>query len=399
MKILLLGKGNSTLGCSRLLDSVKIKYDLLEINELVCYDYDLIVKSPGISLEDPVFNKLNGKVISDIELVYKIKKPFIIAVTGSNGKTTVVSMLEYILSKKYKAIACGNIGYSFADAVLDHPDYDYYILECSSFQLEAIEEFCPNIAVLLNIDLCHLDHHKTLANYVMAKLNIAKNLGKNCYFIHKKEIPYIKSKSNNEIIYSALNTSANIFVLGENIYNNSKPLFKVNNLFSHSVENIMAVLGVLKVLNELKLKNHIKSFKGVKYRLECVDKNIYNDAKSTNCASTDAALCSLDKVHLICGGFDRGIPIILSNKAISHIRMVYAYGQSNNKICEYFKNKNIYCLCYNDLKSAFYSAMYHKEKDEVVLYSPMFASFDQYKNYNQRGEEFDFLLKEYKKNP
>ena len=174
LKILLLGKGVANNGCERLLKKHNIDYDYLEKNEVQISDYDLIVKSPGIPLDDIVFTKINGKVITDIELAYRLEKPNLIGVTGSNGKTTVVTMLEHVLKSKYNTIACGNIGYSICDALVDHPNMDFYIVELSSFQLEGVTSVDFMISCILNISLCHIDHHKSFDSYIESKLNICK---------------------------------------------------------------------------------------------------------------------------------------------------------------------------------------------------------------------------------
>lgn len=397
MKILLLGKGVANDGCKRLLDYHKISYDYKNIDELECFSYEYIVKSPGISLDDKIFEKLEGIIISDIELVYRLRKPFIIAVTGSNGKTTVTSMLAHVLGKKYKAIACGNIGYSFSDAVVDNPDADYYIVEVSSFQLEAIKDFSPNCAIILNISPCHIDHHKSYSEYISSKLNILKNICKYDGVVFNKDISYIKSK-NNYYSYSKNDTTALIYYLNGYIYYRDKRIFKIDKKYtSFDIDNIMAVLSTLKYLNKLYLKKYIKSFKKPKYRFEKIEKYIYNDAKSTNCASTSNALLNLKKCHLICGGYDRGIPIIMDRNALFNIIKVYAYGESKNKIKAYFDEKKIKCEAFDSLNDAAIEALLSRCRDENILYSPMCASFDQYKSYIERGKEFEKIIEENKR--
>lgn len=395
--MLLLGKGIANMGCARLLDHHNIKYDLKNIDELEKFEYEYIVKSPGISLSDKIFEKLKGTIISDIELVYRLRKPYIIAVTGSNGKTTVTSMIKYILGKKYKAIACGNIGYSFADAVLDNPDADYFILEVSSFQLEAIKDFSPNCAIILNISPCHIDHHKSFRNYVAAKLNISKNLCKFDCLIFNKKISQIKNKMN-YLNFSSVDTASLIYSLNNYIYYRNKRIYKIKKSFTtFDIENIMAVLGVLIYLNKLKFKKYISKFKKPKYRFERISKFIYNDAKSTNSQCTSLALLELPDTHLICGGYDRKIPIILDNRALMNIKSVYAYGESKFKILEYFKKRKIKCFIFDTLYDATIEALISRKKKENILYSPMFASYDQYNSYIERGKEFEEIIKENKK--
>ena len=190
--ILLLGKGIANNGCKRLLDKYQIKYDYFNISELETYQYEYIVKSPGISLSDEIFKKLNGKIISDIELGYMITHPNIIGITGSNGKTTVSSMLDYILKNKYNVCLCGNIGYSFCDALVDKPGCDYYIVEMSSFQLEATYELDCVVSAILNVSMCHIDHHKSFEKYLEAKTKITSNQSFNNFVVYNLDDPYLK---------------------------------------------------------------------------------------------------------------------------------------------------------------------------------------------------------------
>lgn len=402
---LLLGKGVANNGCKRLLDKYQIKYDYLNIDEITTCDYEYIVKSPGISLLDPIFRKLKGKIISDIELGYIITHPNIIGVTGSNGKTSVVSMLGYILKERYEVCVCGNIGYSFCDALVDNPNCDYYIVEMSSFQLEATYKLDCIISVILNISMCHLDHHKAFNDYINSKIKIASNQSYKNFTIYNMDDPYLneirKKCVSNTIGFSYKSSVSKIYVLNEYIYYQNKRIFKINKNeinYKHKIENYLAVLTTITCLdfNLKKACKLLKRFKDVKYRLNKIDKYIYNDAKSTNCGSTMAAINSLDKIHLICGGYNRGIKINLELKSLQKIRYVYSYGETKNEIKKYFDSYGIKCFSFNTLKDALRSAYIKRFDDEVILYSPMFASFDQYQSYTQRGEEFNMLYNKLK---
>ena len=404
--ILLLGKGIANNGCKRLLDKYQIKYDYLNIDELECFSYDYIVKAPGISLRNEIFTKLSGKIISDIELGYIITHPNIIGVTGSNGKTSVVSMLGHILKQKYNICVCGNIGYSFCDALVDNPMCDYYIVEMSSFQLESTYELDCVISVILNISMCHLDHHSTLNDYIVSKMKIAANQSFKNFTIYNMDNSYLndlKKKCMSNIIgFSYKSSISRIYVLNEYIYYQNKRIFKIKKselAYKHKIENYLAVLTVISCLDfDLKKACRLlKKFKDVKYRLNKIDDYVYNDAKSTNCGSTMAAINSLDKIHLICGGYNRGIKINLELKALNKIRYVYAYGETKNEIKDYFESYKIKCFSFNTLNDALRSAYIKRFNDEIILYSPMFASFDQYNSYEERGEEFNKIYNKIKK--
>lgn len=401
LKILLLGKGVANNGCERLLKKHNIDYDYLEKNEVQISDYDLIVKSPGIPLDDIVFTKIKGKVITDIELAYRLEKPNLIGVTGSNGKTTVVTMLAHVLKSKYNTIACGNIGYSICDALVDHPNMDFYIVELSSFQLEGVTSVDFMISCILNISLCHIDHHKSFDSYIESKLNICKYQGYNHYFVYNAKEPYfdgIRKKTNAKCIdFSYHSTIHRIYFLNGYIYKGAKKIYRVRkNANKLTIENILACLTIASVLNvDIKsVAKKIRTYKKEKYRLEEIRKCIFNDAKSTNCASTECALESLRNVILICGGYDRSIEINLSKVARDNIEIVLCYGQTKQLVKNYFEKYSIPVLIFDKLKDAVIFALKIK-KENTILYSPMFASFDQYKSYIERGLEFEKLINNY----
>ena len=141
----------------------------------------------------------------------------------------------------------------------------------------------------------------------------------------------------------------------------------------------------------------LKNFREIRYRLTKIDANTYNDAKSTNCASTVAAINSLNSVHLICGGYDRGMDIYLDVGCLSRLVAVYAYGETRNRVKEYFCERNIECYSFLTLEEALRSAYIKRKDKENILYSPMFASFDQYSSYEERGKEFDKIYFSLKK--
>lgn len=399
LKILLLGHGVANDGCKRLLDNDKIPCDYLEIKD-VNETYDLIVKSPGISLFDPFFVDRKEKIISDIELAYNLRKIYIISITGTNAKTTVSSMINYVLKDTYKTVLCGNIGYSICDAVVDNGSDAIYIVEASSFQLEATTSYEPDISVLLNIFPHHLDHHKTLEHYVNSKLKQCISNSKDKYTIYSLDNPYIKNIRRNNfrnlITFSNIKMTADIYNFDNKIYYKDKIICKLNKkMYESDIINYMAVVGVLKVLN-VNIKKYIrklKTFKPIKYRLEKLSKNIYNDAKSTNQYSTIMAIKNFNNVLLISGGYDRGEILSIQKEILNKIIHVYAYGQTGVKIKTYMDKMKVKCSVYNTLEEAFNEAYSDIKKNTILLYSPMFASYDQYQSYNDRGYEFELLVK------
>ena len=398
LKILLLGHGVANDGCKRLLEEENIEYDYLEIKD-VCKTYDIIVKSPGISLFDEFFTNRKEEIISDIELAYRLRKIYVICITGTNAKTTVSSMIYHVLKDDFKTVLCGNIGYSICDAVVENKDADIFVVEASSFQLEGISSFDPNISVILNINPHHLDHHKSLEHYVNSKLKIGINDNANHYTIYSLDSVYLNSiKRNNKrnlISFSKDKLISDIYIFNDYTYYKDNKILKIDkSIFSYKISNYMAVIGVLKALN-LDIKKYIKklrTFKDIKYRMERLTSNIYNDAKSTNQYSTIAAISALDNVLLICGGYDRGDRLMLAPNVLGKLKCVFAYGDTKDKIKLYMDKNNINCMIFKNLEEAFNTAYLLLNKNNNLLYSPMFASYDQYKSYNERGYEFEQLV-------
>ncbi len=395
--ILLLGYGIANKGISRLLDKLHEKYIIKNSEEIINEeDYNLIIRSPGINPKDNVFNLLKGEVITDIELVYRLLHPYIILVSGSNGKTTIASMISTMLGND--AVLCGNMGYSIGDAVVDYPNKKYYVVEASSFMLLGIKELKPNIYVLSNISPCHIDYHKTLENYINSKLKPLNNMDNKDIFIYMKENKYINlNKINSKTItYSQANTSSSITKIGNNIYFKEKKILTIKNVRSYIILNIMAALGVIISLNyDLKLAiKRLKKYKLMPYRAQLENKYIINDAKSTNSEATNQLLKEYNNVYLICGGFDRGIPIYLSKESLNNIKCVFAYGDSKDKIEAYFYSKNIRVFKFENLKEAYYNAYYNRINKEYIIYSPMYPSYDQFNSFMERGLLFHELTKE-----
>ena len=405
MKILLLGHGVANDGCKLLLEKKEISFDYLNLDELNDLKYDYIIKSPGITIDEINNRGLEGKIISDLELFNMFCRGFVIAVTGSNGKTSVVTMLGKILENKYRVCVCGNIGYSCCKALALNPLCDIYIVEASSFMLETNGALDVNIGVILNISSCHLDHHKTINNYVMSKLNLGIKQSVNNYLVYNIDNPYLKNIE--KYVCSILvpfcfsSTVNRVYLLGNNIYFKTKRIYHISKKeakYKHIIENKLAVLSVISLMNfNLKKAGKIlKKIEPVKYRLNKIDKQVYNDAKSTNCASTNSAILAVGRCILICGGYERNISIDLSNEALNNIYMVIAYGESKYNLEKYFKTKKINIYVFDTLKLALENAYKFKNKDVSILYSPMYASFDQYKSYMERGEEFNRLYKKIK---
>ncbi|WP_054251888.1 UDP-N-acetylmuramoyl-L-alanine--D-glutamate ligase [Neofamilia massiliensis] len=384
-------------------------------SDVISQEFDLLVKSPGIKPTNPLIlalKKQGRKIISDIELGYLFKGPEkLIGITGTNGKTTTTSFIEFFLNKNnIKAKAVGNIGLGAVEEMI-FTKMDILAIECSSFQLNDIETFRPDIALITNIDKDHLDYHGSEENYIRAKLNLLKNLGPENYAVLNYDDPILKNQEGpyKKIYFSSKNKLTHGFY-----YKDGYIIFAKNQVEEklidckqlklkgiHNYENIMAGLGVFYSLG-LNLKDVSKTayeFSGVRHRLEFVRNfkgvDYYNDSKGTNTDSTRKALASFSQpIIILMGGYDKGEDFSgLLKEAKDKIKALLAFGQTGEKIYETARDQgyqNIFLA--HDLKGAFTRAQTLACSNDLVLLSPACASWDQYKSFEDRGDEFVNLV-------
>lgn len=369
--------------------------------------FDLIVISPAIS----IFNKYikyaeseGIRVISELEFGFLMCPYPIIAVTGTNGKTTVTKLLEHILNHAgYCAKALGNVGEPLSE-VINYKKLDFVVTEVSSFQLEATYKFKPYIGVLLNVDADHLDRHKTINNYINLKISMFKNCDAECYAVLNNQ---------SEIVSGLKNCLAKQIVLHNdckinngNIIFNNELVFSLQDVndFTYS-DNILAVISVLKIIG---LKNEeilmgLNSFKGLDHRLEYVDSinniSFFNDSKATNPHATLNATHKLNNVSnitLLLGGKDKNLNFESLINALPHnVTKIIAFGETRKKIAKYSKNK-IETFIEPNLKTAIVRSIKVTKNGGAVLLSPACASFDEFKSYNERGVYFKSVVNELK---
>lgn len=375
-------------------------------------DSDEIIKSPGIPNTVPIIVAAQNKnipIISEMEFAIRYTSAKMICITGSNGKTTTTSLVYHILKTAGLNVGLGgNIGKSFARQVaIDH--FDYYVLELSSFQLENMYDFKAHIAILLNITPDHLDRYEyDMSKYIAAKMRIAQNQteGDSLIFwqedpIISKEIakittrvnkyPFAESKIANVAAYADdksifVNTDHGDFTMDKSLL----ALSGTHNLYNSLASSIAAKL--LDITNE-DLRKALSDFKGVEHRLEkvCNVKGVeyINDSKATNVNSCWYALKSMIKpTVLILGGTDKGndyseIEGLVAEKCKALIFM----GADNTKLESFFKDKCKY-ISTSSMKEAVKTAYSLSTDGDVVLLSPCCASFDLFKNYEDRGEQF-----------
>jgi UDP-N-acetylmuramoylalanine--D-glutamate ligase len=437
--IVILGAGESGVGAALLAkakglipfvsDSGKIKPEYKDVlfqnsisleegqhDERYLLTADEVVKSPGIPDDAPIIQKLKEKdipIISEIEFAFRYTKAKIIAITGTNGKTTT-SLLTYYLLKQAGLNVClaGNIGLSFSREVIDD-QYDFFILEVSSFQLDYIQEFKADIAVLLNITPDHLDRYENdFNNYVESKFRILNRMTENDIFIYFKEDEVITNYLSEHHIkphrleialreIPEINARMNGGYLRFSLPVKDAGEFKVNmgsiNLTgSHNMVNTMAAVMIAKVLNvsDRKIRMALKSFTNVPHRLEKVaefqDISFINDSKATNLDATIKALESYDRqIIWIAGGVDKGNDYdILLSHVKEKVKGIICLGRDNKKIVNAFKDHISEIRETIDIKKAVQNAFKLARPGDVILFSPACASFDLFKNYVDRGNKF-----------
>lgn len=353
----------------------------------------LVVKSPGISSKTEIVKALKNhgiSIVSEIEWAFRFCEGKIIAITGTNGKTTTTGLCEHILNHAgLNAVAVGNIGYSFSRAVA-FKSGDYWVCECSSFQLEDLDTFRPEYAVVLNVTPDHLDRYESLDDYASAKWNIISQMqSEDVCLIPRKEIPGQPDVDNIKLVDYCYDGES-IEVQGESFGLKNSYLQGPHNAENASVCIELALrIGIEKEI----IDEALDTFVNEAHRLELVGetkgKRYINDSKATNLDSTEMALRSFEgEIIWIVGGVDKGndydsISDLIKTKVIS----VIGLGKDLTKIRNMAAKLQIDIFETQSMEEAVrYATTF--EKDGVVLLSPACASFDLYKNYKERGDRF-----------
>ena len=378
-----------------LLDQNGVAWEDGQHTEALILNADEVVKSPGIPLTAPLIQKLQAQgtpIISEIEFAARYTKAKMICITGSNGKTTTTSLIYYILQRAGLDVGlAGNIGNSLALQVA-HKDHAYYVIELSSFQLDNMYDFKADIAILLNITPDHLDRYDfKFQNYIDAKFRITRNQTADDAFIYWAEDPIIDKEM------KKLQLGATLYPYG---FTQPNPLPVSEEELAlkgrHNVLNSMAATIAANVLNIKKdvIRESLMTFQGVAHRLQYVATvrgvKWINDSKATNVNSCWYALESMTTpTVLILGGKDKGndyseIDDLVREKCHTLVFM----GLHNEKLREHFGNFGLNIIDTDNLADAIQGAYQAAKEGDTVLLSPCCASFDLFKSYEDRGEQF-----------
>lgn len=401
----------------KILDDHNIEWEEGHHTEEKILNASEIIKSPGIPKEAPMIKKVMEKgihIISEIEFASRYTNSKMVCITGSNGKTTTTSLIYHIFKEAgYDAGLAGNIGKSLALQVAEDP-HEYYIIELSSFQLDNMYDFHANIAILLNITPDHLDRYDfCMQNYVDAKMRIIQNQTEKDSFIYWNDDPIIKKELEKYDIkailfpFSEIKENGSIGYIEEGKYTIEKPTpfnmeqEELSLSGKHNIYNSLAA-GIATNIAGIKkevIRKSLSDFPGVEHRLEKVTKvggvQYINDSKATN---VDACWYALESMKtptiLIIGGKDKGndydaIKPLVKEKCVG---LVYL-GADNKKLHDNFDNMGIPVRDTHSMKECVQACYEMAKPGDTVLLSPCCASFDLFKNMEDRGEQFKTLVR------
>ena len=405
-----------------ILDQNKIELDDENIIKIEGKDYlknlekyDLIIKTPGISLKDIDQNGIKDKITSQLELLLEINRKNIIGITGTKGKSTTTTLMYEILKAVKKDVyLLGNIGIPVLEEVEKYKEDTILVIEMSSHQLEYVK-YSPHIGVILNLYQDHLDHAGSLEHYHQNKMNILKYQTEEDYAIYSEDNPYledlVKKTPLKSILYSVRFDDKNMKnhttrIKGKDIYIDKELVYfddKRKILGDHNLKNIMFVLTICKILNIDFTKAHhvILNFNGLKYRMEYIGKQhgilFYNDTIATIPQATISAIKTLKNVDtLIFGGLDRKIDYEELKDFIlkSDIRNLICMPTTGTMIGKDLEEKTTKKIRYvNTLEEAYKEAVELTKKNKICLLSPAAASYEFFKNFEEKGKAFENIVK------
>lgn len=389
------------------------EFEELQHTESKIVNADLVIKSPGIPDTAPIIKKLmelSIPIISEIEFAGRYTKAKTICITGSNGKTTT-TLLTYELFKRagLNVGLAGNIGKSFALQVAEE-QFDYYVLEVSSYQLDGMFEFRADIAILLNITPDHLDRYEyKMQNYVDSKMRITQNQTSDDWFVYCADDPLIRAELEKRTIKSQMIPFTNTEILQQggwleqetlkiNVNNNTfdMTIYDLALQGKHNLYNSMAagISGSILNLRKESIRECLSDFQGVEHRLERFLRvhniEFINDSKATNINSVWYALESMQApVVWIVGGVDKGNDYSeLMDLVKDKVKAIVCLGKDNQKIFTAFEGLGKEMVDAKSMEEAVRSAYFLAEKGDAVLLSPACASFDLFNNYEDRGQQF-----------
>ncbi len=402
---------------SKLPEGSQVKIIIGALSEACLKTVDIAVLSPGVPTDAPFVQAMKDKGIiiwGELELAYQFSKGTVLAITGTNGKTTTTTLVGEILKNYFKDVyVVGNIGKSYADIAMETTDNSYIVAETSSFQLETVQDFHPRVSAILNLTPDHLNRHHTMEGYVAAKMNIMKNQTKDDFVVLNYD-DQLTRKIGEDAVAQVIYFSS-MHILEEGYYFHDKKIIYAHDgeeeiicnasglkiLGLHNMENIMAAVAMARSVGVPmeKIRETITSFMGVEHRIEYVTTKkgvaYYNDSKGTN---TDAAIKAIQAMVkptlLIGGGYDKGSTYDDWIEAFDgKVRWLVLLGATANAIAECARRHGFDRIIMTEsLEEAVKACAQKAEPGDAVLLSPACASWDMFKSYEERGCLFKELV-------
>ena len=398
-------------------DAVEMEKEGFEVicgghpTELLDRGIELIVKNPGIPYKTtPLLleaQKRGIPIVCEVEIAYAICEAPFIGITATNGKTTTTTLIHEIMQESnIKSKLAGNIGIVSSLVARDALSDEVLVTELSSFQLMGIEDFRPFIGLILNITEAHLDYHTDIKEYRQAKLNLVKKQVESDYFVYNADDEFIVSQlwqtKGTTIPFSMKKTVPGAYLLGGELFYDGIKIINERDILLKGEHNMQDVLGAIAVCKlygatDEAITAVLKRFSGVKHRLQFVkDVNgvkYYNNSKATNVIATQTALRAFEQpVILIAGGLDRDHDLEPLSENFENIRAIFAFGQSKQRFLELAGKYRMHCEIFETLEETFEAASRLSEPGDIVLLAPACASWDQYVDFEERGDAFIGLV-------
>ena len=436
-KVLVIGLARSGMAAIKILNKLGAKISLSEIKEpnsderktlealnveilnqdmsVFEKDFDLVIKNPGVSPTGSIVTRLNERkipIITEIELAYQVSKPqHYVAITGTNGKTTTTTLVYEILRKAYgdKALVGGNIGTPLCELVLQHnlmENEDYYIsLEISNHQLVDIDMFRPAIATIINLTPDHLETMGSLHNYYKSKTEVYRNMKDDDIFLLNGDDANVDEYSKKYPVhckvqdFSLEKDDTYVHIEDEYIVINKEKVLALDAIKlvgKHNIQNVMVSIMAAKALNisNEDIEYAVSNFNGVEHRIEFVKEingvRYYNDSKGTNTDASITAIKSFDNnIILLVGGYEKGLSMDEMKKYMKPVKKVIGYGYAGKRIAGDLVDDPIVVTTLDEAVNEAYKLAV---SGDTVLLSPTTSSYDQYKNYEERGKHFKELV-------
>lgn len=386
-------------------------------DDLLDESFDYLIKNPGVPIDHKYVLKareLGVEVINEVEMAYRLLPEGVklIGITGTNGKTTTTTLTYNIMHKAFgdKVFLAGNIGYPLCSILNDVKSGDIIVMEVSCQQLENLDQFNPDVALMTNLSPAHIDFLKSFENYKRVKAKLFKNQTSDNIAILNIDNEDVMNETKNiksTVKYFSSSKEINGCYLKDNaIYYYGDKVISRDQIFIAGIHNVENCMGAIMIAKEFGVSNDIiidviSSFRGVEHRLEYVDTvngvRFYNDTEATNIKCTQIALSSFDQpVTIILGGLERGQDFNELTPFMGNVSNIIAIGQCRDRVLEYGNSLHIPTYSFEFLKDGFDKCVEVTKTGGIILLSPASASWDQYKECEIRGAEFKKKVEELK---